>query len=265
MKKARVFVYFLWMFYPFLITQAGDKTKNLKLGVEFGTGIYFGDLIMPERVRENKSTYPYSYMDDYGVIDGDELIVGPYVGVKSEYFLLRNRLGITAGLRLSSFSTSLHSDGDYFLWLLKQEHVYTDYVKIREIKQNSFYIGIPLEVRFFPNKRELPFQHYFKFGASFNYRIQTNNNILFMREEMSRYAGEIEAEIDNPNDFIINLYPAIGFKIGRQKATWFNVEFQLPGAIVSRNAFPLIKTNAGLGFQLSVQIPLGKTVPIGSE
>jgi hypothetical protein len=195
-----------------------------------------------------------------------------YLGIKSEFFFANNRFGISTGLRVSQYSSVFDSDRDYFLWRVRQDAVNTDYVKISSITQNSYYVGIPLELRFFPNKRELPFQHYFKIGSIFNYRIHTKNHIGFQDNAMNHYTKSVENKIENPDNFNAYLYPAVGFKIGGFKVgegtfPYINIEAHLPGIMLTSNVSSFLEKNSdvllGIGVQFSVQIPLGKNSPIG--
>jgi hypothetical protein len=189
-----------------------------------------------------------------------------HLGVKSEFFFFKNRVGVAAGIRVSKFSGSFESDNsNFFIWLLRQEGMHTDYVRIRSITQNNYYIGIPLEIRFFPNGRELPFQHYFKLGAAFNYRVHTEYKTKFYDKQMQAHAGTIEAQLGEPNFFNSYIYPSFGFKIGRSSSPWINVEVHLPGALVTPQSISFFEDGAGIGLQISAQLPLGKSAPIGSE
>jgi hypothetical protein len=273
MKKAGVFIFFLiFVVHPFEFLPA----QNIKLGAEFGYNVFGGDTKKPDMVRESKSSSLYDDDYDYycGVIGPEQTMNIFYLGLKSEFFFINNRLGIATGLRFSQYSSVFDSDRDYFLWQVRQEGVKTDYVKIRDITQNTYYLGLPLEIRFFPNKRELPFQHYFKIGSVFNYRIQTKNDIDFQNNAMNHYTESIENKIENPNNFNAYLYPAIGFKIGgfkvgNGKFPWINIEAHFPGIMLTSNASSFFKSNAdttpGFGIQFSIQIPLGKNSPIGSK
>jgi hypothetical protein len=255
MKKVFILVLFILLLSA-LTLPAQDNAKRFRLGFEFGADVYYGDMVKPEQVRENKSAYPgyNGYDESLGDIGANQAMTALYLGVKPEFFFLRNQIGIATGIRFSRFLTAFSSDKDYFLWQLKEEGVYTDYLRIRNIEQQSYYIGIPLEIRFFPNRRELPFQHYFKLGAAFNYRLRTNNDIRFQDNAMNRHTGEIENKIGNPDDFTSYIYPVFGFKIGKGKFPRFNIEAHFPGFLVNPNAFSFVKTYAGFGIQLSVQI-----------
>ena len=278
MKKLNLFIIIVCIMCFILPGHAQNDKKsrkhhNIMLGFEFGSDFFFGDPIKSDMVRENKSSY-YSFHDfDYycGLIPDYQEMNVLYFGIKPEFFFCKNRMGLSTGLRVSRYSTIFDSDKDYFLWLVNQDDINTEYVKIRDITQNSYYLGIPLDFRFFPNRRELPFQFYLKAGSVFNYRLHTNNKVNFQNKSMKSNSEIIDNQIDSSiDDFNAYMFLGFGFKIGRYKASgrkipYFNVEMHALNIMLTDKASSFIRTNAGIGFQLSAQIPLGKTAPIGSR
>jgi hypothetical protein len=145
---------------------------------------------------------------------------------------------------------------DYFIWLLRQEEQFTDYVTIQSIKQKNSYVCVPLEFRIFPRKRDIFFKHYIKIGGALNYRFSTNYDIRFMEQAMSKYTGDVEGNIQKPCTFSGFIYPAFGFRWGRNKDPWFNLEFQFPGFIIAERKHAFVSPDAGLGMQFTFQLPL---------
>jgi hypothetical protein len=272
MKKIGTLVFFLiFVLHSFGILQA----QNVKLGVELGCDAYFGDAKKPELVRENRSSSryygDYDYYDYYsGIIGSRQTMSILYLGLKSEFFCWHNQLGFSTGLRFSNYLTTLGSDRDYFLWQVRQEGVNTDYVRIRDITQHNYYVGFPLEVRFFPKRRELPVQQYFKVGSVFNFLVQSKNNINFQNKAMNSYSTLVNDGIENSNNFNAYLYFAVGlkiggFKVGERTFPYINIEAHFPGIMLTSNtsSFLILDGETSIGIQLSVQIPLGKNSPIG--
>ena len=254
--------------------EKSKKHHNVTLGVEFGSDLFFGETIKPDKVRENKSSY-YVF-DDYdyycGLVWDYQTISITYLGIKPEFFFAKNQLGLSTGIRLSRYSSSLDSDRNYFLWNIRQDETYTEYVRIRKITQNSIYVGIPFEVKFFTNKREMPAQFYVKTGAVLNHRINTNNKIAFHNQSMEVH-GETISKYTNRNleDFNGYLFLGCGLKIGRYSADKrryapiMNIEIHAVNVMFEEEGSSFIRTTSGFGFQLTAQIPLGKTVPIGAR
>jgi hypothetical protein len=257
MKKATlviVFLMFVLCFHAFPL-----RAQTIKLAAEFGYDAYFGDTKKPDKVRETQSASPYSDDFHYDFIGPEQIINIVYLGLKSEFLFLNNRLGLATGLRFSQYFTNLDSDREYFLWRLRQEATYTDYVRIQDITQKSYYLGLPLEVRFFLNKRDRVFRPYVKIGAALNWRLHTSHAVNFHSQAMNRHEDQVSDGIEPPRRFNAYLYPAIGFKVGR--TSWFNFEFHFPYLMLTPGSssffddYPNIGFGAGL--QLSVQIPIG--------
>jgi len=252
--------------------------RNLKLAFEFGVNVMSCELAKPEQIRENhylRYYYRDSYYSDYGSFGDYGNLQTLNFGVKPEIFVFYNRIGIASGLRFTYVETKLSSDRSDYLWKLREDGLNTYYVQIKDIRQKNYLLGIPLEVRFFPNKRELPFQQYVKLGASFNYRIHHDTKVNFARFTMEKYNDEVHNQLpDINNTFSAFVFGAVGFKIGRYKEgkmkPWGNIEFQFPYVMVTKNTFAFagrydIDEFPGVGFQMSLQIPIGKNVPIGSK
>ena len=279
MKKISLHVTILYLLCFILPGQAQNIEKrkshhNIKLGIESGTDFMFGSTIKPDMVRESKSSY-YGFDDNdfyCGILWDYETLNITYLGIKPEMSFAKNRISVATGIRLSRYSTNTDSDKDYFLWKIYQDEINTEYIKIREITQNSYYLGIPIEAKFYPNKRELAAQIYFKTGVVFNYRIHTNNKIKFQNTSSEANAETISDQVNqNLKDFNSYMFVGCGLKIGRHHSNHkkhiphMNIEAHVLNIMFTDKASSFIRTNAGLGVQLSVQIPLGKTVPIGSK
>ena len=252
--------------------QPAPKNYNLKIAFEFGLDGMSGTLKKPEQIRENYSL-AYSGGDgyyDYGYFRESSLLRTLYFGVKPEFFVYRNRLGIASGLRIYATSSELASSGNNFLWRVSEDASNTGYVQIKNIRHSSYLLAIPLEIRVFPNRRELPFQHYFKVGTSLNYRIHSKNQVNFVNNAMEKYDGLIQSQLSDNKIFSAFIYGALGFKIGEYKEgrwiPWINVEFIFPQGLLTENSFTFVENGAfGAGFQLSFQIPIGKNVRIGAK
>ena len=278
MNKSLLFLLLALMPVSALFAQDEQESKNqnnLKLAFEFGTNVMNSELVKPEQIRENRSS-GYMYNDgyyDYGLWGDYNMLRTTYFGVKPEYFIFNNRIGIASGVRFTMASSKLVSDRDNFLWKVNESGLNTDYVQINDIRQDAYLMGIPFEIRFFPNKRELPFQHYVKIGASFNYHIYSKNQVNFTNQAMEKYNNLVLNQLPDNNVFSSFFYGAFGFKIGKFKEgrwlPWGNIEFQFPYLLLTNKSFAFagrgIGDFPGVGVQLSFEIPIGKNVPIGSK
>jgi hypothetical protein len=245
---------------------ARKKKHNIRIGFEAGVDSYFSDIKKPALMREFNSDLSERYDVFYN--GADQTFTSMGLGIKPEFFFGKNRWGISTGLRFSRYLTTLEPRHDFFYWMVSQEGLLTDYLTIRKCSQKSYYLGIPLEMRFFTNRRDLPFQIYFKVGSAVNYRLLTDNKIIFREPSMDKYAGAVDEGIGKPDRFHVYVYPAIGFKIGRYRtghSPWFNLEFHVPGILFQSSVSSFSKSKTGLGASLTVQIPLGHMAPIGSN
>jgi hypothetical protein len=257
-----------------LLAQDGQTSNhhNLKLAFEFGTSMMSNELVKPEQIRENHSSYYYyrgDYNYDYGFIKDYSSMSTTYLGVKPEIFIYKNRIGIASGLRYTMTSVKLVSDRDNFLWKVKEDGLNTGYVRIDDIREKTGLLSIPVEVRYFMNGREMPFQTYFKIGVSLNYRIHSEYQVNFSSKAMEKYNNQIQDLIPENDTFSSFVFGAVGFKIGRYTegkwAPWGNIEFQFPYAQMSEVSFAFAGLGVGAGIQVSFQIPIGKNMPIGSK
>ena len=225
MKKYFFKTLYLWALLPVSALFAQDEQttrrhNNLKVAFEFGTNYASTGLVKPKQIRENRSS-GYIYGDDYysryGLFGDYTSVNTTYFGIKPEFFLFKNRFGIASGLRFTTASSSLVSDRDNYLWKINEDGLNTDYVTIKDIQHKSYLLGIPLEVRIFPNRRELPLQHYFKIGASFNYRIHSKNEVNFVNKSMEKYDDAVQSQLPDCNALSTFFFGAVGFKIGKYR------------------------------------------------
>jgi len=266
MKKLTLFVVIGLVLMPLSIRAQERKTGH-RLGFEVGYQGLFGSTVVPERVRSVKSVHisEIDYLSEFYMgtceYDTGHRLDMAYAGLKYEAVFLKNRLGVSTGIRFYQFSSTLnhHRDYDFFIWMLNQEETASDYVTIRSINQKSHSVGLPLEIRFFPAKSDRFFKQYIKIGGAMNYRMTTKNAIDFYKPEMSKYDGQVSGKIVNPCTFSGFVFPAIGFRWGKNNQPWFNAEFQFPGFIIAERPHAFVHPDVGVGFQFSVLFPLNKT------
>ncbi|MCL1934608.1 MAG: PorT family protein [Candidatus Azobacteroides sp.] len=263
MKKREIGIWCGLVLFPLLL-QAQEETKcSDRIGFEFGGAGFFGKTLMPDRVRASKSASEGdNFFFGLPIPNPNQIVDNMYAGIKYETFLRNDRFGLTAGLRFSQSSSEIRTDWfqDYYIWLFRQNETTTDYLSIRKIRQKSYYLGIPLEFRFLLKKRTSSFFNpYVKLGAAINYRVSTTNSVTFFDSAMTQYAGAVSEQIEKPDAFYAWVYPAFGLKFGKIKNIWFNVEAHFPGFIIKNKALPFIRTDVGIGSQISIQIPLVKS------
>ena len=265
-KKCKIIVWCGLVLLP-LLTNAQKGNISSRIGIEMGYHEFFGNTIVPDRVRSIKSIEVYEtdyYGSYYGGYDNqsDHTIEKAYIGIKYEALFANNTVGISSGLRFSQLSATLDHSSKYnsFVWLLHQEDQASDYLNIRSIKQKNYYASVPLEIRVFPKRSDRFFKSYFKIGGSFNYRFSTKYNIDFQDKEMDKHAETVGSQINKPCTFSGFIFPAFGLRWGKNNNPWVNVEFQFPGFIIAQRKHAFVEPDVGFGIQFSIQIPLNKSI-----
>ena len=247
--------------------QAQEKTAQFHLGLETGFNVFTGQTNKPDMIRENRSLYNYyknydNYDDygDYGYIYDFQNVFFTHFGVKPEFRLSKyNRFTGAMGIRYSMSISTLNSDGSYFFWKINETETSANYVRIKSITKKNHYIGIPLEIRFFPRKKESFVRHYFVFGKSFNFLIASENDISFVDIEMGKYTSNVKEYLEKPRLFQGNISAGVGLKIGKTNRPHIRVEFYLPAVAYGKgkiNSFSKSSVLAGMGMFASLQIPI---------
>jgi len=254
MKKFFIILCLIGLFFDKVQAQEEIITMpRLSLGIEVGANILFGDTDNHERIRSY-----HNYGSLFGFLPEIENNFNFfYLGIKPEY-VLHKRFTIAAGVRFSLSTFTLGSDRKYFLWKVHEEGTNTDYVEIQKISQKKYYIGIPLEVKFFPDVKDYMSKCYFIFGAVLNFLVASDNDVSFRNTAMNKYASDVSGQIGNPN-FHAQLFGGIGLKIGRANRPVGNIELRLPIYMLTNDkSNSLMKENKALGFglQLTLQIPV---------
>jgi len=189
------------------------------------------------------------------------LLYADYLGVKFEYRVLKNKVGIAGGLRYSWLISSIGRSSywsdtpEYFYLQYAQDGTNTEYAKVREVVQKAGYVGIPLELSVYPfNPRVVNL--YFKAGASFNFNVTNKTDIVFYNEEMEPYEDEVAEVIEEPWPFYSSLYLGIGLLVPKSAKPGFNIEFCIPVGMITTGDPALVDSKAGVGFHLMFRIPL---------
>ncbi|MBI4647992.1 MAG: hypothetical protein HY738_15755, partial [Bacteroidia bacterium] len=149
---------------------------------------------------------------------------------------------------------------NYFYCLYRQDGVNTEYLKLKEINQTSNYIGIPIEIRYFPAKRPHLFRIYFKIGAEINYLMQTQKDVVFYDNAMNPYKEDLTAKVGQPKTFYSSIYGGGAISIGRELKPSISIEACMPYLFLTSESFGLVNPIFGSGFQLNVQIPIKSKV-----
>ena len=257
---------FICSFFVLLVThiQAQEEITltmpRLRLGIEAGVSSVLSQINKPEMIRENRYHY---YDQDYDyycgfVRDASNVTLFNF-GAKLEY-VLHKRIAVASGLRFSFYKATLNSDRDCFLWKVSETEISSNYIKINNISQTNYYLGIPLEIRFFLSEKDYAVRTYFIVGTSFNFLAASENKIAFHNPEMEKYSSGVLEYIGNPSSFYCSLYGGFGLKFGKANYPFGNLEFFFPML-----NFEKYNTNAftefdllGFGIRTTLNIPVAR-------
>jgi len=270
MKKAVFYVSLLVMIAGMVAAEEpASAHHNVKLTFNVGTTTYFADSEKPDPVREFNSATDANC----GFAPLSLTVHRSFFSSTVDYYVYRNKLGLSAGVIVSSLETLYEPNGSYFYWNYASNGTTTDFLRISNFTQTSYYAGIPLEAKYFFRSTERAVNFYVKLGCSINFRLGCNNDVAFYSEAMEKYRDEVLRWAPTANSIFSNVYSAVGLKFGRFKETaksfpQINVEFRPFDLVLSRN-FALFVANPqvtdGVGIQLSVQFPLNHNVRIGTR
>jgi hypothetical protein len=261
MKTKLLIISVLCLFLTYKSWSQDEKRKFLYLE----TGIDFISCEPPGKdyIRGDIDANPYDnpyYETDYVADQIRSLLHTSYAGLKFEYRILNNKLGISGGLRYTWYVSSIGKPAywtdtpEYFFVQYGQDGTNTEYAKVKEITQRSGYLGVPVELRFYPF-RQRSLNVYFKAGASFNYNITDKTNIVFYNDDMAPYEDEVSRIIEDPCTFYASLYLGVGLQIVRAAKPGINIEFNIPVGIETPGDPGFVDPQSGVGFQLMFRIP----------
>jgi hypothetical protein len=255
LNKISLSIFFVWLIFIASPVKSQD-TRAKFIGLE--AGINFIDSYLPDRdyIRADQSLYGEGNKS----ANLNSTMNMSYGGIKTEIQTLNKKFGFFTGIRFTYVYSSLgkksYWDGnpDYFFMLFQQEGTTTEYLKIKEINQNSFYMGVPVEVRFFPFHQK-NFRIFFKTGADINYLLSSKTDVVFYDDAMELYEGPVTKITGSPKSFTSNLYFSAGIKIGKETKPGINIEVCAPSFNLTSNAYNLLTTEVGGGLQLNIQLP----------
>ena len=256
----------LWMLLPNLVAaQRIYEYSRLRVGIEAGFENTFGSNVKPAAIRESQSYYHYGdYYNDYyyecGYMYNEPVFTRYYVGIKPEYSL-NTHFAVAAGLRFSFGESSLTSDRDNFLWKIDETETTSNYLKIKNIAQNVYGVGIPLELKIYPNKSDVLWRIYGKVGALIDFAFASDISVDFVNPTMNKYLPDVQKQFDKPTFFNGQIILGFGIKIGRAKYPFGSVEFQMPIHLADKQRLSSLfemRDAVGVGVQANIYLPVGK-------
>jgi hypothetical protein len=236
---------------------------RLRIGIEAGFENQFGSNIKPSAIRESQSFYRYEYSDYYydcGFLYNEPAFARYYFGIKPEYSLSLN-FAISAGLRIAYGKSSLTADKEYFLWKVNETESSANYLRIKEVNQSVFNIGVPLYLLLYPNKSDIWGRVYGKVGVVLNFTMASDISVNFVNNQMNKYSNDIKNQFDDPTFLYGQVVFSWGLKLGRMRNPYGSMEFQLPINFNNKtrlNSLYKLDSAVGVGVQTTLYIPSGK-------
>lgn len=175
-----------------------------------------------------------------------------YYGAKIEVRSKNNKFGLLMGARFSRLTSRIvhENDDSYFFLMLPPSGTTTDYLRIKALRQVSNFIGVPVEVRYFPWGHHRV-STYFLMGGDVSYRLNTTNHTTFFDSSMAEYEGDVAAVVGDAGTWSSTFYGRAGIIIGREKP-WLDIGITLP-TFISQASSSLTDASFGGGFYLQVQ------------
>jgi len=254
----RNFILLCWFLCLFVGITFAQESRLKYVGVEGGSIDIVSNVSNVNYIRGSVAPYSNGYStNDLACISSRN-----FYGVKGTIFSQNDRFALLTGLRYSRIISSVSRNSNfsntpnYFYWLYKQDGVNTEYLKVNEINQKSDYIGVPIEVIYFPGHRPHLFRIYFKIGVEENLLIQTNKDVVFQNPAMNQYESNLKSQVDQPKTFYSSAYGGCGIRIGRDQKPNISYEFCLPYLFLTPQSKGLVNPTSGIGFQINFQIPI---------
>jgi hypothetical protein len=184
-----------------------------------------------------------------------------YIGLKFEYRVPNNLLGLSAGIRYNRMISSIGRDSyissgaDYFYVNYNQSDLITEYARVCEIDQKGDYFGVPLEVRYYP-KETRRINLYYKVGASFNIKLHSKSDISFFDKSMEQYRADVIKVVEDASPNYTTFHIGVGLKIGKSNKPGISLEANAPVGVMFPKGSYFVNPQAGGGFQLLLSIPI---------
>jgi hypothetical protein len=223
------------------------------------TGIDGISCVAPDKFYLRSVSDQSSYDDYTDKIKA--LMTLEYLGIKIEYRIANNLFGVSSGLRYTRMIASIVKSSynsnapDFFYVNFNQDGMNTEYAKVRELKQNTSYLGIPLELRYYP-KKERRIRLYYKAGVSFNLQVGSKSDIAFVNAGMEPYRNDVLKVVEKASPYYTTFHLGLGLKVGKFEKPGICIEAYAPiGVIFPDNSY-FVYPIAGGGIQIMARIPI---------
>ena len=134
-----------------------------------------------------------------------------------------------------------------------------EYLRVKGIEQNSHYLGIPLELRYYFNSSSNSFRMYLAAEADIDFLVGNRNKVNFLdKDGMAPFAEQVTSHYANPDPMNASAYFGAGFQVGDRKGigigfNWLIHLFEING---TTGMLPTKSKLAGSKLQIELLIPL---------
>jgi hypothetical protein len=256
MKSLLRLASFLCLVLP--ISTVAQENKSVYLTFHAGGGWYEADITDTERIRDD--------VPEFLVTDNEK------GNLRSRFsstnysaqieFALKRRITLSSGVKYSEMVGTLEKQvfsNGYFFYLLREEGTTTELVSLERIEQTGRFIGVPVQARWYPLLARR-FNLYVAGAAEFDFRLSTEHDIDFHQPRMETVQYEMEKQLKKPDRFVSIFHIGTGFVVGREGKPRFGLEAWLPSVVLTRGSTGIVDAKTGGGMNVSVQIPLKKSI-----
>lgn len=265
--KKNTLLCFALIFNAFIFAQTSPK---LALKFEAGVGLAVTSNNNVWDIRQDVGMYYYDYSNSYGNgYRNNSSSVYPdislaHFAVKPEISFFNDKLAISSGLSLNIFisemSTWLSSNDEngYFYLRYNTTDILSEYAKVRTIKENTTYFGVPIDLKFSPfSLWKMDF--YLKTGIDIHFKLGSSTDINFVNESMQPTGQEIINNIGfKTNNNFSSWTNGFGVTFGNKDKLRYSIEYLLPSVILTKNNSTIANVNMYYGFRFAVQFNLTK-------
>lgn len=178
-----------------------------------------------------------------------------FAGIKVQKITSNEKFGLATGIRFTGMQSRIFKTGfsDFFFLLHRQTGTTTEYLKVRELEEVSYYIGIPLELRMYTNKARRT-RWFFMAGAEWNLQLGTKVNVYFDDPAMDIYESDVREIAGDSNPWYASFYIGAGLILGKDRPR-FTLGLSAP-LVITKTVSSLNIPTAGMGMQIQYLIPL---------
>lgn len=169
---------------------------------------------------------------------------------------------LRTGIQYSVHQKSIGYDADYIddAWYYFEiaNAPQLEYLRVKGIKQNSHYLGIPLELRYYFKSTLNTFRMYAMAETDFDFLIGNTDKVYFYDPEMEPYQSQVFSHYADPDKLNASTYLGGGFQVGDLSGigVGFNVLLHVADLTGSTGMLTTSPTWAGFKLQIELLIPL---------